>query len=144
MTGPTRCELSIDGASRGNPGPAGIGIVLKDAKRPLIRRWCQYLGQTTNNVAEYQALVRGLEQAQAAGYEHVAVKTDSQLLARQIAGHYRVRHENLKPLHEQAQVLIARLASFQVEHVPREKNKEADRMANRAVDTRVSVLTEVP
>ncbi len=144
MTRQVLCELAIDGASRGNPGPSGIGIVLRDPERSLTRQWCQYLGHTTNNVAEYSALIRGLEQAQAQGCRNVVVRTDSQLLARQISGQYRVRDERLKLLYQQAQSLISRFEACSVEHVPREQNREADKMANRGVTLRASNLTEVP
>ncbi len=143
MTKSPQCELFVDGASRGNPGPAGIGIFLRDPQSGKTRGWCQYLGETTNNVAEYTALLRALEQARTHGCDSIIVRTDSQLLARQISGQYRVRQPHLIPLHEQARSLMRLFFDCKVVHIPREQNKQADKLANRGIDVRAEQLAEV-
>ncbi len=126
--------VHIDGASRGNPGPAAYGVVMEsDDGSPLVA-FAKALGETTNNVAEYQALLAALEYALAHHYPRVRVLTDSELLARQMAGTYKVKSPDLRPLYDQARRLGARFESFAIEHVPRERNREADRLANRALD----------
>lgn len=126
----------IDGASRGNPGPAAYGVVFKDAAGKNIKRLKDYIGETTNNVAEYEALLAALRHASACGWRRLKVRTDSELLAGQLDGRNKVRKAHLKPLHEQAQQLIAQLDSFAVEAVPRKLTSEADRLANAALDQR--------
>lgn len=133
---PTRsCEVHIDGASHGNPGPAGVGVVLQDGSGAR-RHFAQYLGETTNNVAEYLALVYALQEALQAGYAVVTVKTDSELLVRQISGRYKVRDPQLKLLHGLARHLIGGFAQCNVGHIPREENTQADRLAGDAVKHR--------
>lgn len=127
------CEIYIDGASRGNPGPAGVGVVLMDGKARPARELSKYLGETTNNVAEYLALVYALQEALREGYRLVIVKTDSELLARQINGQYRVRDPQLRLLHDLAQHLAQGFSRCQVMHIPREQNTRADRLAGQAV-----------
>jgi probable phosphoglycerate mutase len=124
----------IDGASRGNPGPAAYAVVMESADGSRLTGFSEYLGETTNNVAEYQALLAALEYALSNHYRRIHVQTDSELLARQIEGVYKVKSPALKPLHERARQLIARLESFSIEHVPREQNREADRLANQALE----------
>ncbi len=128
-------ELIIytDGGARGNPGPAGIGVVLLRDGRSVLTV-SEPLGVTTNNVAEYTALVTGLEKGLSMGCRSVEVRTDSELVVRQMNGQYRVKNEGLKPLFEKARGLAARYASFRIVHVRRELNKEADRLANQAMD----------
>ncbi len=130
------CEVYIDGASRGNPGPAGVGAVFLDGRAKPVRQFSKYIGQTTNNVAEYLALIYALQEALRAGYAAVTVKTDSELLARQISGRYKVRHEQLRLFHDLATHLMQGFASCAVEHVPREQNTLADRLAGRAADSK--------
>ena len=131
---PTRsCEAYIDGASRGNPGPAGVGVVLIDGQSRPIRQLSKYLGETTNNVAEYLALVYALLEARHAGFEHITVKTDSELLARQMSGQYRVRDPLLRLLHGVALHTAQVFASWRIEHIPRTQNRQADRLAGQAV-----------
>ncbi len=127
-------ELFTDGGSRGNPGPAGIGVVLRQPVTGYEEEYCRYLGAATNNVAEYQALVDGLRLARERGGRHVALFADSELLVRQLLGRYRVKSPDLLPLFEQAGREIAELESFRVSHIPRERNTQADRLANRAMD----------
>jgi len=126
--------VHIDGASRGNPGPAAYAVVMESPAGSPLAAFSKYLGEATNNVAEYQALLAALEYALKSPHRRIRVLTDSELLARQITGRYKVKHEALKPLHEQARRLIARLEAFSIEHVPREQNREADRLANQALD----------
>ena len=133
---PTRsCEIFIDGASRGNPGPSGIGVVLKDGAGPG-RQLSRYLGETTNNVAEYLALVYALQLALKEGYGTVAVFTDSELLARQITGRYKVRDALLRLLHDLAVELARGFTRFTIQHIPRSRNTQADRLAGDAVRAR--------
>ena len=126
--------LHIDGASRGNPGPAAFAVVVETQEGRPVTSFSKCLGRTTNNVAEYQGLLAALEHAVANGYARVRVLTDSELMVRQIHGRYKVRSKDLKPLHEKALDLISRFESFSIQHVPRERNQEADRLANQALD----------
>lgn len=128
------CEIYIDGASRGNPGPASVGVFLKSGDAHPGHYFCRYLGETTNNVAEYFALIYGLEEASLLGFRSISVKTDSELLARQISGQYRVRDAHLRVLHGFSGYLIKRFKSFSLAHIPRELNAEADRLANQAIE----------
>jgi ribonuclease HI len=124
----------IDGASRGNPGPAAYAVVMESSDGSRLAGFSKYLGRATNNVAEYQALLAALEYALSKHYLRIRVKTDSELLALQIEGVYKVKNPGLKPLRARAQQMIAGLESFSIEHVPRERNREADRLANQALD----------
>jgi ribonuclease HI len=124
----------VDGASRGNPGPAAIGVTLKDEKQNLIATISQKIGITTNNQAEYTALIAGLKQAVKLGAKHVVVNSDSELMVRQLQGKYRVKSADLRPLYEEVVKLAYSLASFKIESVPREQNREADKLANAAFD----------
>ena len=124
----------MDGASRGNPGPAAIGVTLKDEKQNLIATISQKIGITTNNQAEYTALIAGLKQAVKLGAKHVVVNSDSELMVRQLQGKYRVKSADLRPLYEEVVKLAYSLASFKIESVPREQNREADKLANAAFD----------
>lgn len=123
-----------DGAARGNPGPAGAGAVLVDTSGRVLARLGRYLGRQTNNVAEYQGLLLGLQHAQELGYRAVEVRADSQLLIRQLKGEYAVRHAGLKPLHAEALRLLRGFDKVDLKHVPREENALADEMSNRAID----------
>jgi ribonuclease HI len=123
-----------DGAARGNPGPAGAGAVITDAKGNVLARLGHYLGRQTNNVAEYQGLLLGLRRAQEMGAREVDVRADSQLMIRQLKGEYAVRNAALKPLHAEALRLLRGFSRFELTHVPREQNSLADEMSNRAID----------
>ncbi|MBI5029642.1 MAG: ribonuclease HI family protein [Chloroflexi bacterium] len=125
--------LYTDGAARGNPGPAAIGIVLTDATGKQIEAIGEAIGNTTNNEAEYRALLRGLEVAVKHGDE-IEIRTDSELMARQLNGSYRVKAEHLKPLHEQARRVMAKFKSAKIAIIPRAFNKRADALANQALD----------
>jgi ribonuclease HI len=126
--------LMVDGASRGNPGEAGCGAVIFDAAGKTVRELTRYLGRTTNNVAEYEALLMGLEEALRLRVKRLRVESDSELLVRQLNGLYRVKNEKLIRLHQQAQALLRRLDSYRIIHVRREQNRTADRLANQAVE----------
>jgi ribonuclease HI len=129
---------TIDGAARGNPGPAAYGIVFEDAAGHAKARLAGRLGKTTNNVAEYQALLAALAYARQQGWRALKVRTDSELLARQVQGDYRVKSPDLKPLHEEAQQLTTGFDYFVVEAVPRKLTRAADKLANAALDKRPS------
>lgn len=125
--------IYTDGGSRGNPGPAGAGAVLLDGEK-IVCNLSKYLGVTTNNIAEYTALVIALEKAIELGFANVEVRMDSELIVRQMTGHYKVKNAGLMPLFMQARNLANRFASFKIEHVRRENNKLADKLANDAMD----------
>ena len=125
----------MDGASRGNPGPAGAGAVLRDGT-DAAKEFSWYLGETTNNVAEYLALIYALQEALKHRYTHVAVKTDSELLVRQLQGAYKVREPHLRLLYDLATHLIGAFAQCELAHVPRERNAAADRLAGLAATSR--------
>ncbi|WP_051305908.1 ribonuclease HI family protein [Desulfogranum mediterraneum] len=129
-----RCRLFTDGASRGNPGQAGAGIVLFDQQGEELLSYAKYLGTCTNNVAEYQALIIGLEQALAAGCRQLEIFLDSQLIVYQIQGRYRVKNETLKPLYARVLAQLKGLDNWSVAHVPRARNKRADELANLGID----------
>ncbi len=131
-------ELIIytDGASRNNPGEAGAGIYMLRDGVP-IERIARYLGTTTNNIAEYTAAIIGLERAVQLGASIVKLNADSELLVKQLNGLYKVKNEGLKPLHARAKELIARIGSVEVQYIPRERNKEADALANKAIDEKI-------
>jgi ribonuclease HI len=127
-------SLYCDGASRGNPGQAGAGAVLIDALGAIKGQYGEYLGQVTNNVAEYQALILGLKMARNLGVKKIQVFADSELLVRQLKGQYRVKAAHLLPLYEAAQRTRKEFETFDISHVPREMNSLADQLANRAID----------
>ena len=134
MTKSPEIVAHIDGASRGNPGPASYAVVMETADGVPVGAFAKFLGEATNNFAEYHGLLAALDYALKQQYRRLRVLTDSELMARQISGSYKVRSPDLKPLHEKAQAMIARLGSFSIRHVPREHNREADRLANQALD----------
>lgn len=126
--------INTDGAAKGNPGPAGIGAVIKDVAGAVVAEVYEYLGETTNNQAEYQALIAALKRAEKLGGEELQVFADSELMVKQIAGIYKVKNEGIKPLFEEVKQMIKMFKSVSVKHVPREKNREADALANKAID----------
>jgi ribonuclease HI len=130
-----RLLIHTDGAARGNPGPSGAGAVLRDAADgSVVAEIASFLGVRTNNYAEWTAVELALEEALAQGGTHVDLRLDSELVARQIAGRYRVKHPDLKPIHARVMALLARLEAYTVGHVPRELNRDADRLSNVAID----------
>lgn len=124
----------VDGASRGNPGESGCGAVIFDETGEPLRELCRYLGHVTNNVAEYEGLLMGLEEVLRLGGKRLRVESDSELLVRQLNGLYRVKHEKLAQLHQRARELLRRLDAYRIIHVRREQNRVADRLANQAID----------
>jgi len=128
------CTLYTDGASRGNPGDAGAGIILFDCKGNELLSRSIYLGKCTNNSAEYQALIAGLARAHEAGCRTLNIFLDSELIVRQVQGIYKVKNEQLKPLHDQVKNLLAKFRSWGIRHIPREKNYRADDLANKGID----------
>jgi ribonuclease HI len=129
-----KCVAYIDGGSRGNPGIAGYGIAVLNEAGQTIASLSETLGVRTNNFAEYAALIGALEYAKSHGYDGITIFADSELLVKQIQGTYKVRSLDLKPLYDRAKTLISNLKFFSVQHVPREQNREADRLANLAMD----------
>jgi len=127
-----------DGGARGNPGPAGYGVVIYDSRGNKVAALSQYLGRQTNNFAEYQALIAALEHTVANGAKALRVVSDSELLVRQIQGIYKVKEPTLRDLHARARQLISRLQWFDIQHVVRGHNREADQLANAAMDKGMS------
>ena len=130
----SRCRLFTDGASRGNPGQAGAGAVLLADDGQELATCSVYLGTCTNNVAEYKALLIGLDEALRQGCCEVAVSLDSELIVRQIQGRYKVKNEVLLPLFQQVQARLARMKTWSIAHVPRAQNARADQLANQGID----------
>ena len=126
---------NIDGAARGNPGPAAYGVIVRRPDGKKHESLGKYIGRTTNNVAEYYALIAALDYAAANGIRRLRVYSDSQLIVNQIKGIYKVKHPDLRPLHERAKKQAAGLESFTIQYVPREENRDADEMANAALDS---------
>ena len=131
---PRRVTVYSDGAARGNPGPAGAGVRIEDARGRRVSEAARYLGEATNNVAEYRALILGLELARELGASEVELRADSELIIRQMTGEYRVRNVRLQELHRQAQALEQAFRSVGYVHIRREQNRAADRLANLAID----------
>jgi ribonuclease H / adenosylcobalamin/alpha-ribazole phosphatase len=130
-----RLLIHTDGAARGNPGPAGAGAILRDAAtRETVAEIAEPLGRATNNVAEWTAVRLALEEARRLGASTVDLRMDSQLVARQISGVYRVKHADLQPIHAAVMRLLRDFDGYTVGHVPRELNKDADRLSNVAID----------
>ncbi len=128
---PQRATIYSDGASSGNPGPAGIGaVVIVDGKKETLS---EYIGTTTNNVAEYTALIRALELAQKRGVREVEIFLDSELIVKQLNGQYRVKNKGLQPLYKRVKTLLSRFKVLGIRHIPREENKEADTLSKRAI-----------
>jgi ribonuclease HI len=130
---PKRVVIYTDGASRNNPGPAAIGVVIKDETGKVAGTISQRIGKATNNQAEYQAIIAALEEAIKIGAAHVELKADSELVVQQINGRYKVKKTTLRPLYQKAVQLIGSLEAFTITHIPREQNREADSLANKAL-----------
>jgi len=127
-------RANIDGGSRGNPGPAAYGVVIRDAKGEIVARLKKYIGRMTNNVAEYYGLIAALDYVESQGIRALRIESDSELLVKQMKGLYKVRSAELAPLYERARKMSAALDSFRIDHVYREQNREADALANMAMD----------
>lgn len=126
--------LYIDGGARGNPGPAGIGVVVLNAEEKKIKDLYKYIGEATNNIAEYSALLYGLEEAAMLGADEIVVHMDSELVAKQLHGAYKVKDENIKVLFERALGILKKFKSFDIKHIDRSKNREADKLVNKAIN----------
>src|SRR3990167_2508465 len=135
---PAELVAYIDGGSRGNPGPAGFGVLIQDAHGRTVETFAEFLGETTNNVAEYRALLAALEYATERQTKRLTVYCDSELVVRQMQGHYRAQSPGLKPLHQRAQDLARQLPEFTMKSIPREQNSFADRLAHEAMDRGLS------
>ena len=129
-----KLRVFVDGASRGNPGPAALGVVVQDARGRIVAEIAEFFGEATNNVAEYRALLRGLREAAVHGADDLEIFADSDLLVRQITGSYRVKSTHLIPLHQETLAALAAFRRWRIERVPRGKNAAADALANRAID----------
>ena len=127
---------NIDGGARGNPGPAAYGVVIRNPKGEVVAELSQYLGHQTNNFAEYSGLLAALDYAVREKIASLKVRSDSELLVRQMKGVYKVKNPALQELFRQAQLLVRKLEHFSIEHVFREQNKEADRLVNDELDSR--------
>jgi len=133
-----KIDIFIDGASRGNPGPSGIGIIFLDGGKNVVKKLCKFIGSTTNNVAEYTALIYALQEALIDRYEDVKIFSDSELMAKQVKGEYRVKNENLKPYYEQFLHLSRGFKNIEVSYISRKENTLADKFANKAIDSRTN------
>ena len=136
-------HVYIDGARSGNPGPAGIGVVVLDAQGTVVATLSKYLGETTNNVAEYLALLYALQDAHARGFRRLAVRTDSELLAKQLAGEYKVRDGTLRLFYDLARHLMGAFEHCTVAHISRTQNTQADRLAGEAVESRFDTAVKI-
>jgi len=126
--------VHVDGGARGNPGPAAAGAVISDPQGELLDEAAQLIGEATNNVAEYHGLLLGLQRARALGATEVEVVNDSELVARQVSGAYKVKHAGIRPLHAQAIAALRDFDAWSIRSVPRERNARADALVNAALD----------
>ena len=138
---PTKAIVHVDGGARGNPGPAAAACVITSPGGELLGEHTQLLGVTTNNVAEYRALLLGLQQARELSVSEVEVIGDSELIAQQVLGHYKVRKESLRPLHAEAMQALDEFQRWSIRTVPRESNARADALVNSALDQPLSAGT---
>lgn len=132
-------RANIDGAARGNPGPASYGVVIRDARGEVVAKLKKYIGRMTNNVAEYYGLIAALDYAQSHGVRALRVESDSELMVKQMRGVYKVKSADLQPLFERAKKMSQGIESFSIHHVYREQNREADALANEALDETAGV-----
>jgi ribonuclease HI len=130
----SRLTVNVDGGARGNPGPAAIGIVVRDDQGEVLREVGETIGEATNNVAEYRALLRGIELAAEHGAEALELIGDSELIVRQVEGRYKVKNAGMKELHEEVKGALRGFDSWSIRHVRRESNADADRLVNQALD----------
>ena len=145
-SGPIKAHLYlyVDGACSGNPGPAGAAAILKDADGTTLLEKARAFGPATNNVAEYQAVVLGLELAATLRPKALTIRSDSELLVRQLAGQYKIRASHLKPLYNQVRRLLAPFQVVEIEHIPRQQNAEVDKLARKAVEKARQVDAQLP
>ena len=130
----SKISVYVDGGSRGNPGPAGIGVAILDEKGKLLREFKKYIGITTNNIAEYNAVIYGLQEALIVKADEIELCLDSELVAQQLEGEYKVKNSNIKPLFEQALHLLSGFKKFKIKQIKREDNKLADKLVNKAIN----------
>jgi len=130
----SRVTVNVDGGARGNPGPAAIGVVLRDESGQVLEEVGEKIGEATNNVAEYKALLRGIGLAAEHGATDLALIGDSELVVRQVEGKYKVKNAGIKPLHAEVKQALGNFASWSIRHVRRENNSDADRLVNQALD----------
>ena len=126
--------VNVDGGARGNPGPAAIGVVVSEPDGTVIEEVAERIGVATNNVAEYRAVLKGIERAQALGAGEVELIGDSELIARQLTGAYKVKHPSMKPLHAEALAALSGFDRWRIQTVPRAQNARADALVNAALD----------
>jgi ribonuclease HI len=126
--------VNVDGGARGNPGPAAIGVVVSDPDGKVIDELAEPIGVATNNVAEYRALLRGIEWARGLGADELEIIGDSELVARQVSGAYKVKHPAMKPLHDEAMAALRAFGGWRIRTVPRSENARADELVNQALD----------
>ena len=126
--------VNVDGGARGNPGPAAIGVVVSEPDGTVLDEVAERIGVATNNVAEYRAVLKGIERAQALGAGEIELIGDSELVARQLTGAYKVKHPSMKPLHAQALAALSGFTSWRIRTVPRAQNARADALVNEALD----------
>ncbi len=129
-----KLTVNVDGGARGNPGPAAIGVVIRDPEGLIIDEHGERIGEATNNVAEYKALIRGIQRAAELGATELDLVGDSELVVRQVEGRYKVKKPGLKPLHAEAREALSAFDSWSIRHVRREMNVEADRLVNEVLD----------
>jgi ribonuclease HI len=130
----SRLRVNVDGGARGNPGPAGIGVVVRDGDGNVLEELGDRIGEATNNVAEYKALLRGIELAAAHGATELELVGDSELVVRQVEGKYKVKNAGIKPLHAEVKRALGNFDSWSIRHVRRAENADADRLVNEALD----------
>jgi ribonuclease HI len=130
-------KANIDGGARGNPGPAAYGVVVRNAQGEILAELAEYLGIQTNNFAEYSGLLAALDYAVRENYPSLKVLSDSELLVKQMKGQYRVKNPGLLELYDRARALVRKLERFSIDHVLREYNREADRLVNKVLDSRM-------
>ncbi len=136
--------LYTDGSCKGNPGEGGAGVIIKNREGKILSQKKEYLGSVTNNIAEYRALILGLKEARRLGSRELGIYIDSELVANQINGVYRVRNSKLKPLEEEVRGLLQHFARWEIKYIPREENREADRLAREAVRDKVDQVVAGP
>jgi ribonuclease HI len=137
-------RANIDGGSRGNPGPAAYGVVIRDGSGELVAKLKKYIGRMSNNVAEYYGLIAALDYAQSHKIRALRIESDSELLVKQMRGQYKVKSADLQPLFERAKKMAQGFESFRIDHVYREQNREADALANEALDAAEGVVPGAP
>lgn len=133
----SEAKIYSDGAARGNPGPAGVGAVILGADGKVLAEVCRYMGEMTNNQAEYHALLLALNEAKKLDITRVSIYADSELMVRQLRGEYKVKNDGLKSLFQEATALLRKFGGYTIDYIPREKNKRADKLANLAIDGQV-------